>query len=60
MNDPAAGTCYKFTVRSAAEAATLIRERLGEHARVLSVRTVPASGIRRLWAAPQLEIIARP
>ena len=32
-------TCYKFTVNNANEAATVIRERLGESARVLSVRT---------------------
>jgi flagellar biosynthesis protein FlhF len=56
---PAPGTCYKFVVRAADEAATLIRERLGPNARVLSVRTVPAGGLSRLWAAPRLEVIAR-
>lgn len=53
------GACYKFTVRSAAEAVELIRERLGPAARVLSVRAVPAKGWRRLVGAPQLEVIAQ-
>ncbi|HEX2862197.1 MAG TPA: hypothetical protein VHN79_11180 [Lacunisphaera sp.] len=51
-------TCYKFTVTNAHEAASVIRERLGEHARVLSVRTVEPSGLRGLWASPKLEVIA--
>jgi flagellar biosynthesis protein FlhF len=51
-------TCYKFTVTNAHEAAQVIRERLGEHARVLSVRTVEPSGLRGLWASPKLEVIA--
>jgi flagellar biosynthesis protein FlhF len=50
--------CYKFTVANAHEAASVIRERLGEHARVLSVRTVEPSGLRGLWASPKLEVIA--
>lgn len=56
---PVPGSCYKFVVSAAEEAATLIRERLGPTARVLSVRTVPATGLRRLWSAPRLEVIAR-
>lgn len=52
------GTCYKFTVANAHEAASVIRERLGEHARVLSVRTVEPSGLRGLWGSPKLEVIA--
>lgn len=51
-------TCFKFTVGSAAEAAELVRDRLGPHARVLSVRSIPAGGWRRFWAAPRLEIVA--
>ena len=53
------GACYKFTVESADQAAAVIRGRLGPNARVLSVRTVEASGLRRLWASPRLEVIAR-
>jgi flagellar biosynthesis protein FlhF len=56
---PAAGACYRFTVDSAEQAATLIRERLGEHARVLSVRSVAGRGWRRLVSAPKLEVIAQ-
>lgn len=56
---PLPGTCYKFTVRSAEEAVTLIRERLGAEARVLSVRAVEPKGLRRLFAGPQLEVIAQ-
>jgi flagellar biosynthesis protein FlhF len=54
----APGTCYKFTVHNAHEAASVIRERLGERARVLSVRTVEPTGLRGLWASPKLEVIA--
>ncbi|MDQ5980111.1 MAG: flagellar biosynthesis protein FlhF [Verrucomicrobiota bacterium] len=50
--------CYKFTVNNAHEAASVIRERLGEHARVLSVRTVEPTGLRGLWASPKIEVIA--
>jgi flagellar biosynthesis protein FlhF len=54
----APGSCYKFIVANAHEAASVIRERLGEHARVLSVRTVEPSGLRGLWGSPKLEVIA--
>ena len=57
LNAPA-GTCYKFTVANAHEAAQFIRDRLGDNARVLSVRTVEPSGLRGLWASPKLEVIA--
>ncbi len=50
---------YKFTVGSAAEAVTLIRERLGPQARVLSVRTVAPAGLGRLFRGPRLEVIAQ-
>jgi len=58
-SSPSAGTCYRFVVASAEEAATLIRERLGPEARVLSVRNVETTGLRSLWASPRLEVIAR-
>jgi len=45
---PTPGACYRFVVNSADQAATLIRQRLGENARVLSVRSVAAPGWRRL------------
>lgn len=56
---PTPGTFFKFTVASAEEAARVIREQLGEHARVLSVRNVPASGVFGFLAAPRLEVIAQ-
>jgi flagellar biosynthesis protein FlhF len=56
---PMPGACYRFVVDSADQAATLIRERLGENARVLSVRSVASSGWRRLVSAPKLEVIAQ-
>jgi len=54
----APGTCYKFTVANAHEAAQFIRDRLGDNARVLSVRTIEPTGLRGLWASPKLEVIA--
>lgn len=56
---PLAPGAYKFTVKSTAEAVTLIREKLGPSARVLSVRAVEATGLRRLFAAPRLEVVAQ-
>ena len=56
---PAPGTCYRFVVESAEQAAALIRERLGENARVLSVRSVAGRGWRRLLSSPKLEVIAQ-
>jgi len=50
---------YKFTVKTAAEAAVVIRDRLGPEARVLSVRTVESAGLSRLWSAPRIEVIAQ-
>ena len=50
---------YKFTVKSAAEAVTLIREQLGPSARVLSVRSVEATGLKKLFTGPRLEVIAQ-
>ncbi|HTO02979.1 MAG TPA: flagellar GTP-binding protein [Opitutus sp.] len=56
---PAPGSCFKFTVRSADEAVALIRERLGANARVLSVRSVEATGFRKFFSSPRLEVIAQ-
>ena len=56
---PAPGTCFKFTVRSAQEAVTVIREKLGADARVLSVRSVEARGLKKFFSAPRLEVIAQ-
>ena len=37
---------------------TVLRERLGEHARVVSVRQVEGTGLARFLQAPKLEVIA--
>jgi len=51
-------SCYKFTANTAHEAASAVRERLGEHARVLSVRTVEPTGFRSFFGSPKIEVIA--
>ena len=50
---------YKFTVKSIDQAVSLIREKLGPTARVLSVRSVEASGLKKLFSTPKLEVIAQ-
>ncbi len=50
---------YKFTVKNTAEAVTLIRERLGPTAHVVSVRSVPASGMKKFLSAPRIEVVAQ-
>jgi flagellar biosynthesis protein FlhF len=53
------GATYKFLVHSAEEAVQTIRERLGENAKVLSVRQVRGSGIAGLFGRSRLEVIAQ-
>jgi len=50
---------YKFTVKSTEEAVALIREKLGPAARVLSVRAVEPTGLKKFFSAPRLEVIAQ-
>jgi flagellar biosynthesis protein FlhF len=50
---------YKFTVQSAEQAVSLIREKLGPEARVLSVRSVTPTGLRKFFATPRLEVVAQ-
>src|SRR5262249_8900791 len=50
---------YKFTVQSADQAVALIREKLGPTARVLSVRSVEATGLKKFFTAPRLEVVAQ-
>ncbi len=49
---------YRFVVGSAEEAVTVLRERLGENARVVSVRQVEGTGLAKFLQAPKLEVIA--
>ena len=53
-----AGKRYKLIVRSAEEAVRIIREKLGDHAKVLSVRQVGGEGLKRFISSPKLEVIA--
>lgn len=50
---------YKFIVSSADEAVTVLRERLGENAKVISVRQIEGAGLARFLSAPKLEVIAK-
>ena len=59
LQTPSAGATYKLVVRSADEAVKAIREQLGEHARVLSVRQLPGQGLAGLLGRPRLEVIAQ-
>lgn len=54
-----AGSCYRFVVKNAEEAARVIRDQLGENARVLSVRNVDTGGVLGLFSSPKLEVIAQ-
>lgn len=49
---------FRFVVSSAEEAVTVLRERLGENARVVSVRQVEGTGLAKFLQAPKLEVIA--
>lgn len=53
------GATYRFLVRTAEEAVQTIRERLGEDARVLSVRQVGSTGMFGLFGRARLEVIAQ-
>lgn len=53
------GQKYKFVVKSAEEAASIIRDKLGEMAQVISVRQVEGEGLARFLKSPKLEIIAQ-
>jgi flagellar biosynthesis protein FlhF len=52
------GQKYKFVVSSAEEAVSVIRERLGDKAQVLSVRQVEGEGLARFLRSPKLQVIA--
>ena len=49
---------FRFIVRSAEEAVTVLREQLGPRARVVSVKQVEGKGLARFLRAPKLEVIA--
>jgi len=49
---------YRFVVGSAEEAVSVLRQRFGNRARVVSVRQVEGKGLARFLQAPKLEVIA--
>jgi flagellar biosynthesis protein FlhF len=49
---------YRLVVRSAEEAVRMIREKLGDHAKVVSVRQIGGEGLKRFISSPKLEVIA--
>lgn len=53
-----AGKKFRLTVKSAEEAVRVIRDKLGENARVLSVRQVGGEGLKKFISSPKLEVIA--
>jgi flagellar biosynthesis protein FlhF len=53
------GATYRFVVRSAEEAVQTIRDRLGENARVLSVRQMKGGALGGLFGRPKLEVVAQ-
>lgn len=52
------GKRFRLTVKSAEEAVRVIREKLGDSARVLSVRQVGGEGLKKFISSPKLEVIA--
>jgi flagellar biosynthesis protein FlhF len=56
--DIKAGKRFRLTVKSAEEAVRVIREKLGDNARVLSVRQVGGEGLKKFISSPKLEVIA--
>jgi len=49
---------FRLVVRSAEEAVRMIREKLGDSARVVSVRQTGGEGLKRFISSPKLEVIA--
>ncbi|MDQ8202548.1 hypothetical protein [Pelagicoccus sp. SDUM812003] len=57
QNQPSPTTQIKLLVNSASEAVSVLRERYGDAARVLSVKQVEVGGLKRLISKPRLEVI---
>ncbi len=49
---------YRFVVSSAEEAVSVLRQRFGQRARVVSVRQVEGKGLARFLQSPKLEVVA--
>lgn len=53
------GKKFRLVVRSAEEAVRVIREKLGDKAKVISVRQLGGEGLKRFISSPKLEVIAQ-
>lgn len=53
------GSIFRFTVNTADEAVVTIREKLGENAKVISVRQIAKGGLSGFLSSPKLEVIAQ-
>ena len=53
------GKKFRLIVRSAEEAVRVIRDKLGDNAKVISVRQVGGEGLKRFISSPKLEVIAQ-
>ncbi len=51
------GKKFRLVVSSAEEAVNIIRDKLGNKARVLSVRQIEGKGLRSILSSPKLEVI---
>ena len=49
---------FRLVVKSAEEAVRLIKEKLGDNAKVVSVRQIGGEGLKRFISSPKLEVIA--
>ena len=50
----------KITADTAQEALEKVQAEVGSDAVILNVRKLPADGVKRLWAQPQVEVLAAP
>ena len=57
--DTESGKKFRLIVRSAEEAVRVIRDKLGDNAKVISVRQVGGEGLKRFISSPKLEVIAQ-
>ena len=48
---------FRLVVRSAEEAVRMIRDKLGENARVVSVRQTGGEGLKRFISSPNLRLL---
>ncbi len=59
MKEEGTGKKFRLIVRSAEEAVRVIRDKLGDNAKVISVKQVGGEGLKRFISSPKLEVIAQ-